>query len=404
MQAALETVKDRGHKSAGHKPAGPSPCDAASSNPILTLQQQAGNPAVQAFLRQAGIHPKLAISQPDDPDEREADQVAARVMRSHSGLPLSSCACAAGGDMCEECEEKQSGTIARKAEGGGTGATPQVVADGDGGSAHQTQTPVVAPGLQTSSVPQAPCGGNDKASAYTPTEQGLNPETGLGSLFGVTSKLPARVVFGACKVGDSWHFHLTDLVVAIASAVQPENFRTNVNAADDPAVTRENYRKVVQDLSPTAEGDDTHHCGGADFPEHITHYSHRRHFWKHQLTIEHEAFHRNDWNTMYRVELVQAQSQVWQFTLPAASASTPEAAVSHAAQTLHGYFTDAYNRTCQRYAPQQETRAYTAGASGYQALVDAIQARATAEGWDRPTQQPGQQPPPQPSPQAPHHP
>jgi hypothetical protein len=267
-----------------------------------------------------------------------------------------------------------------------------------------SQTPVVAPGSQTSPGSQIPCGGSDRASTYTPTEQGLNPQADMGSLFGVTSKMPASVAFGACKVGESWRFYLTDLTVRLASAVQPENFRTNVNAAGDAAVTRDSFPKIIQDLRPTAEGDDTHHCGGAAFAEHITHYSHRRRFWKHQLTVEHEAFHRTDWNSMYRTELIQAQSQVGQFALPAASAATPEAAVSQAAQTLRGYFTDAYNRTCQQYTPQQETRAYTAGAPDYQTLVDAIQARATSEGWDKPAQQPGQQQQ-QPPPQAPpHHP
>jgi hypothetical protein len=287
-------------------------------------------------------------------------------------------------------------------------AAPQaqtpVVAPGTQTPSATPQTPVAGPGSGTSTASQIPCGGSDKASTYTPTEQGLNPQADMGGLFGATSKMPASVAFGACKVGESWRFYLTDLTVRIASAVQPENFRTNVNAAGDTAVTRDSFPKIIQDLRPTAEGDDTHHCGGADFAEHITHYSHRRHFWKHQLTVEHEAFHRNDWNSMYRTEIIQAQSQVGQFSLPAASAATPEAAVSQAAQTLRGYFTDAYNRTCQRYAPQQETRAYTAGAPDYQNLVDAIQARATSEGWDKPAQQPGQQQQ-QPSPQAPpHHP
>jgi Domain of unknown function (DUF4157) len=272
-------------------------------------------------------------------------------------------------------------------------ATPAAKPAGATQSAEGATAEGTAAGSEASTAAsQVPCGGSNKASTYAPTEQGLDPQADLGSLFGVTSKMPASVTFGACKVGEGWRFHLTDLTVRIASAVQPENFRINVNAAADPAVARDNFRKIIQDLRPTAEGDDTHHCGGAAFPEHVTHYSHRRHFWKHQLTVEHEAFHRNDWNNMYRTELSQAESQVWKFALPAASASTPQAATSQATQTLRSYFKDAYNRTCQRYAPQQETRAYTAGASDYQNLVDAIQVRGTSEGWDRPAQQPQQQP------------
>jgi Domain of unknown function (DUF4157) len=50
--------------------------------PLLHLQQQAGNQAVQSLLCGAGVQAKLAISQPGDPEEREADEVAATIMRS----------------------------------------------------------------------------------------------------------------------------------------------------------------------------------------------------------------------------------------------------------------------------------------------------------------------------------
>ncbi len=129
-------------------------------HPVFALQRQAGNQAVQQLLRRTGIQPKLAISQPDDsyereadkvadrimrmpepsissvaispayvrqqravsPLERDADQVADRVMRSHGGAPISSpCSCSEGEEMCEECKQKQQVAIARKAE-----STPDV--------------------------------------------------------------------------------------------------------------------------------------------------------------------------------------------------------------------------------------------------------------------------------------
>jgi Domain of unknown function (DUF4157) len=250
--------------------------------------------------------------------------------------------------------------------------------------AQQPQQPAQAAGSAT-----IPCGGSGKAASYVPTDQGIDP--GTPAAFGTTAKLPASVTFGACKIGESWRFHVTDLVVRIASAVRPENFRINVNTANDPVVTKDAHRSIMADLSPTAEGDDTHRCGGADFPEHITHYSHRHHYWRQQLTVEHEAFHRQDWNDHFRPELTTAESQVWQFALPVSVADSPEAAINQARPTLNSYFSDAYSRTCQAYAPQQETRAYTAGAPAYQSLVDDIQARATREGWDRPAQQQQQQ-------------
>ncbi|PWU14374.1 MAG: hypothetical protein C5B50_17500 [Verrucomicrobia bacterium] len=56
-----------------------------SLDPMLELQQQAGNQAVQHLLRSGGIRPKLAVSNPNDPEEQEADRVADQVMRSPEG-------------------------------------------------------------------------------------------------------------------------------------------------------------------------------------------------------------------------------------------------------------------------------------------------------------------------------
>ncbi len=84
---------------------------------------------MQGLLRRSGIQAKLSISQPDDPFEREADHVADRIMRMHGGAPTSSgCSCSAGGDMCEECQQKQQPTVARKSEGAlhADGAPPVV--------------------------------------------------------------------------------------------------------------------------------------------------------------------------------------------------------------------------------------------------------------------------------------
>lgn len=92
---------------------------------MFRLQQQAGNQAVLGLLRFHGIQPKLAISQPGDPDEREADQVADRVMRAHAGgLTGSSCSCDGEGEQCEKCQHQQAATIARKVAPSTTPAAP----------------------------------------------------------------------------------------------------------------------------------------------------------------------------------------------------------------------------------------------------------------------------------------
>ncbi len=83
---------------------------ASERDTALQLQQQAGNQAVQSLFRSGAIRAKLAISNPDDPEEREADHVAQSIMRSAAGFPVGShCSCADGEEMCEQCKQKQGG-------------------------------------------------------------------------------------------------------------------------------------------------------------------------------------------------------------------------------------------------------------------------------------------------------
>ena len=70
----------------------------APVHPIIQLQQTIGNQAVQRLLRSRTIQPKLAISQPGDSYEQEADQVADQVMRTPEPvIQRAYFACAAGG-------------------------------------------------------------------------------------------------------------------------------------------------------------------------------------------------------------------------------------------------------------------------------------------------------------------
>jgi hypothetical protein len=80
------------------------------------VPQLVGNLAVQQLFCAGGIQAKLAISQPSDPDEQEADRVADQVMQMAEPAPISSApstiqrkcaACEAGGATCPKCEEEE---------------------------------------------------------------------------------------------------------------------------------------------------------------------------------------------------------------------------------------------------------------------------------------------------------
>ncbi len=72
---------------------------------------------MQHLLRSGVIQAKLAVSQPGDPEEQEADRTADRIMRSHASVGSAATSCSCGADeegMCEECRQKAAG-VSRKA-------------------------------------------------------------------------------------------------------------------------------------------------------------------------------------------------------------------------------------------------------------------------------------------------
>lgn len=72
------------------------------------FQQSAGNLAIQQLLNAGAIKAKLSISQPNDPDEQEADAVADRIMRMpEPNGPAFCLACAVGRESCSNCEVEQ---------------------------------------------------------------------------------------------------------------------------------------------------------------------------------------------------------------------------------------------------------------------------------------------------------
>src|SRR5437762_14202654 len=74
-------------------------------------------------LNSAGIRPKLAVGQPDDLYEREADQVAERVMRmtappsGDAGLSFSLLTSFRAQRKCERCEDEEEKKLQRKEQG-----------------------------------------------------------------------------------------------------------------------------------------------------------------------------------------------------------------------------------------------------------------------------------------------
>ena len=75
-----------------------STCQPASGGPenafgFVGVQQNAGNLAIQRLFNSGLLQAKFSISHPDDPYEREADNIADRVMRMPEPQLQRACAC-----------------------------------------------------------------------------------------------------------------------------------------------------------------------------------------------------------------------------------------------------------------------------------------------------------------------
>lgn len=252
-------------------------------------------------------------------------------------------------------------------------------------------SPSSPPGrLQREKAPPQPppatgtCQAPTLADRFTPTTTwGGKPwdPTLDSSLFGTTSKLAANFGFGACKEGGVWKVHLDKLEVMITSKIQPVDFRINVAGANDAEVTKEKVSAILGDLRPNRQLTFRSGCGNDKYDDKVTTFSRRRTYWNRQLVEVHEAFHRKDWEAMYRAELVKAEGKVRSHTIPENEATDASAAVAKATPTLETYVIGAYGDACRAYSPQQEARAYDDGAPKYQKLVDEISARAVKEKW-----------------------
>jgi hypothetical protein len=231
----------------------------------------------------------------------------------------------------------------------------------------------------------APCSQTSAAGTYKATDKDSRGDplaVSLGaSEFGNTSKLGAYFDFGACKDKVSWHFFIKKLTVPIASKVQPIDFRIDVPSATDQAVTKDSYPAIVKDLVPKKKVKFSVSCGGNNFEDEVASYSIRKTYWNRQIVVDHEAFHRTDWDDKYRAELVEAEKQVWAHTIPLADAATAADAIAKANTDLTDMMAQAYQRTCKTFTPKKESRAYDKGAPQYQKLVDEVNARAVKEKW-----------------------
>jgi hypothetical protein len=228
-----------------------------------------------------------------------------------------------------------------------------------------------------------PCKDPSLANTFKPSDTwgGKVWDVTLGAEFGKTSKLAARFDFGACKDKDGWRFYLKTLEVMITSKIQPPDFQINIADASDSVVTKDQVPRIISDLSPNRTETFSTSCGADSFEDKVTTYSRRRKYWNAEFVKTHEAFHRTEWESIYRAELVKAEERVRSHKISVKDAANEQAALAKARKDLETFMIDAFREACKAYSPTQESHAYDHGAPQYQKLVDEIKGRAIKEKW-----------------------
>lgn len=147
---------------------------------------------------------------------------------------------------------------------------------------------------------------------------------------------------------------------------------TDITSAEDSAVKESNWKQIVAELTPTSSG----------APQ-------RQKYWSSPLTEQHEFFHCAEYVLNGRDAFASKQS-----TLNNKVVNKPFLWISDSNKAeIEGYLNkllqnltnDVGNDVLDTFINGGEARAYGAGESGYQKLVDDIKARAKREKWDKPT-------------------
>ena len=228
-------------------------------------------------------------------------------------------------------------------------------------------------------------GGNTPAPAATPaTPQGAAAGKGSSVAASFTAAREAHTpppfgevswnahepaaTYRAYVEGGVWRFRLESLALSVPVGVASGG-RTDVPGANAGVVTRDTWSTIASDMTP-----------GAGTPRR----SPRTTYWSNSLTWKHELFHFAEFNSFLRTSFTSFEDTIegsGYTEAVAASGDTEQAALARKASDLHTRLIAAWNQAKRNMSPGMEDRAYDDGVASYQALADAVRARARSEGW-----------------------
>jgi hypothetical protein len=201
----------------------------------------------------------------------------------------------------------------------------------------------------------------------------------------ITQSLPQSEVKGAGKcvtsfsVGRSEYTERDDGTVDLFGVVlMTSQWNTNshgltdIVSAESPEIHAGNWVQVVEDLTPNSNG-----------------WPRRTRYWCEALSARHERFHAQD-DKAKAMELVKSESGDL-----AGTYINPKGDLKRQSEKVMTKAVEDVSRGTQEWFEQGgEARAYAVGKLDYEALVEAIKARAKANGWPGTPQPPAPAAPP----------
>jgi len=130
-------------------------------------------------------------------------------------------------------------------------------------------------------------------------------------------------------------------------------------------VTSATYCAIIGDLTPDATGRPT-----------------RATYWSNSITTKHENFHVGEWRTSLGARWPSFQTAVEAMTgAYSCNANSPANALAQQQAAITAAFSTMFNQAHQDWIALGEDPAYADGKASYQALVDAVCARARTANW-----------------------
>jgi len=177
---------------------------------------------------------------------------------------------------------------------------------------------------------------------------------------------PAKETYSIYYRNKKWRFVFEEVTIRVKWGVHSRG-RTDVpdGAANPFPLGMDMDEKSTEQQKKTwAKADLTPDAGG---------HTLRTKYWSEALTIQHETFHMDDWETYVRPRITEAETQVEGTQIDVTTSNlNPYSLLVDKQADFHNIYLNKTDDAWADFEPGAETRAHADGKAAYQALADSI--------------------------------